>query len=143
MRFLISLAFASCLSAQTVLLLTDEPGAWPTIFDAVGLSLRQASDGPPAVARQQIEAGAFGIVEGNSAAAESWGITPTATRVVVRSVVDPRSPKLGIVWEKAQEVSVFQLPKDAQVFATERWTGAPLMAGLRRGKGSLLWLATK
>ena len=46
MRFLVSLAFASCLSAQPVLLLTDEPGAWPGIFDAVGLSLRQASDLP-------------------------------------------------------------------------------------------------
>ena len=62
---------------------------------------------------------------------------------MVRSVVDARAPKLGIVWEKAQELPVFELPADAQVFARERWTGTPLMAGLRRGKGAVLWLAIK
>ena len=125
------------------LLLTDEPGAWPAIFDSVGLSVRQASDIPSAVAIEQIKSGAFGIVEGASAAAESLGIKPGTKRVVVRSVVDDRAPKLGIIWEKAQELPVFELPADAQVFAKERWTGAPLMAGFRRGKGAVLWLATK
>ena len=88
MRFLVSLVFASCLSAQPVLLLTDEPGAWPGMFDAVGLSLRQASDLPPAVARERIQAGAVGILEGSSAVAEGFGIKPTSKKVVVRSVTD-------------------------------------------------------
>ena len=143
MRSLISLLFASCLSAQPVLLLTDEPGAWPGIFEAVGLSLRQASDLPPAVARERIQSGAVGILEGSSVVAEGFGIRPTSKKVVVRSVTDTRSPKLGIVWEKAQELPVFELPADAQVFAKERWTGAPLMAGFKRGSGSVLWLASK
>jgi hypothetical protein len=142
-RLLTSLVFASCLSAQPVLLLTDEPGAWPGMFDAVGLSLRQASDLPPAVARERIQAGAVGILEGSSAVAEGFGIKPTSKKVVVRSVTDARSPKLGIVWEKAQELPVYELPADARVFAKERWSGAPLMAGLKRGAGSVLWLATK
>ena len=34
--------------------------------------------------------------------------------MVVRSVIDARAPKLGIVWEKAQELPVFELPADAQ-----------------------------
>jgi hypothetical protein len=126
-----------------VLLLTDEPGAWPGIFEAVGLSLRQASDLPPAVARERIHSGSVGILEGSSVVAEGFGIKPTSKKVVVRSVTDARAPKLGIIWDKAQELPVFELPPGAQVFAKERWTGAPLMAGLKHGSGSVLWLAAK
>ncbi len=61
----------------------------------------------------------------------------------VRSVIDERAPKLGIIWEKAQELPVYELPSDAKVFAKERWTGAPLMAGFRRGNGAILWVATR
>ena len=144
MRFLVSIfLFAAALPAQTVLLLTDEPGSWPGIFDSVGMSVRQVSDLPPAIAKEQVSAGAIGILEGASGTAEMFGIVPTGKQVVVGSVVDERSPKLKIIWEKSQELPVFQLPADARVFVKERWTGAPLMAGIRRGKGSVLWLATK
>jgi hypothetical protein len=143
MRLAISLLFVSSLSAQTVLVLTDEPGAWPGIFDSVGLSVRQASDIPPATAIAQVKNGAFGILEGSSASAESLGIKPGAKKVTVRSVIDERAPKLGIIWENAQELPVYELPSDAKVFAKERGTGAPLMAGFRRGNGAILWVATR
>ena len=143
MRLVISLFWVSCLSAQTVLVLTDEPGAWPSVFDSIGLSVRQASDIPPAVAIEQVKRGAFAIVEGASTAAESFGIKPGTKRVSVRSVIDERAPKLGIIWEKAQELPIYELPPDAKIFAKERWTGAPLMAGFRRGAGAVLWVATK
>ena len=143
MRFLISLLLAAGLHAQTVLLLTDESGAWSGIFEAVGMSVTQASDLPPAVAREQVQGGAIGIVEGASAAAEAFGVRAGTKRVVVRSIIDARTPNLGIVWEKAQELPVFELPADAEVFARERWTGTPVMAGIRRGKGAVLWLAIK
>ena len=69
MRLLISfLLLALGLQGQTVLLLTDESGAWPGIFEAVGMSVRQASDVPHAVAKEQVQSGAFAIVEGASAA---------------------------------------------------------------------------
>src|SRR5437899_536886 len=29
----------------------------------------------------------------------------------------------------------------AEVFARERWSGAPMIAGLRRGSGAVLWVA--
>jgi hypothetical protein len=61
--------------------------------------------------------------------------------VVVRSIVDQRAPSLPIVWEKALELPVFKVPKNARLFAVERWRQAPLMAGLQRGKGAVLWLA--
>src|SRR5262249_31835784 len=35
----------------------------------------------------------------------------------------------------------FAAPMGARVFATERWTGAPLLAGYRRGAGAVLWVA--
>jgi hypothetical protein len=144
MRFLISLLlFITCLPAQTVLVLTDEPGSWADIFDSVGMSVRDASDVPPAVAREQVQAGAVGIVEGASPIAEAFGVRAGAKKVVVRSVLDTRAPGLGMIWEKAQPLPVFDLPPDAKIFAKERWTGAPLMAGFRRGKGAVLWVATK
>src|SRR4051794_11390175 len=107
MRLAISLLFVSSLSAQTVLVLTDEPGAWPSIFDSVSLSVRQASDIPSATAIEQIKSGGFGILEGTSATAESLGIKPGTKRVIVRKVIDERAPKLGIIWEKAQELPVY------------------------------------
>ena len=33
------------------------------------------------------------------------------------------------------------LPAGATVFARERWTGAPMTAGIRRGAGAVLWVA--
>ncbi len=51
------------------------------------------------------------------------------------------APKLRIVWEKPLELPVFEMPKEARVFARERWLGAPLMAGFRRGAGAVLWVA--
>jgi hypothetical protein len=144
MRFLISLLLcAACLPAQTVLVLTDEPGSWAAIFDAVGLSVRDASDVPAAVAREQVGAGAVAIVEGSSSMAEAFGIRATAKSLMVRSAVDERAPSLGIIWEKTHPLPLFELPRNSKVFMKERWTGAPLMAGFRHGKGSVLWVATK
>ena len=34
------------------------------------------------------------------------------------------------------------MPAAAQVFTRERWTGVPVVAGFRRGKGAVLWLAS-
>ena len=118
-------------------------GGGDGIFDSVSLSVRQASDIPSATAIEQIKSGAFGILEASSATAESLGIKPGSKRVIVRNVIDERAPKLGIIWEKAQELPVYELPSDARVFVKERWTGAPLMAGFRRGTGAVLWIATK
>jgi hypothetical protein len=131
----------------------DEPGAWPQILSSIGLS--RASGGPAnlfivrTVAPgsipqwiQRIEQGAVVIVEGESQLADALGIKPGKKRVLVRSIVDQRAAKLAIVWETAVELPVFELPKDARVFASERWEGAPLMAAVRKGSGAALWIAT-
>jgi hypothetical protein len=90
---------------------------------------------------QRADRGTIVVVEGESALAAAFGFRPTASRVIVRSVEDLRGPKLRIIWEKAVELPVFEIPKDARVFARERWQGAPLMAGFRRGAGAVLWVA--
>jgi hypothetical protein len=49
--------------------------------------------------------------------------------------------KLPIVWEKGLDLPRYEVPVGAKVFAKERWTSAPMLAGLRRGSGGVLWLA--
>lgn len=87
------------------------------------------------------EAGAFLVLEGRSPVAEALGFRPTNRRVRVRSTVDERLPKLPIIWERTLELPVYQVPEAARVFTRERWSGAPLMAGFRRGQGAILWVA--
>src|SRR5207248_9309537 len=59
----------------------------------------------------------------------------------IASVTDVHLPQLPIVWQSAQEMPRFEVPPTARVFAKERWTGAPLIAGFRRGRGVVLWIA--
>jgi len=84
-------------------------------------------------------------VVGDAPEAQAYGFVPTAKSVTVRSVTEARNPKLQIVWEQALEVPVFRLPPAARVFTQERWTGAPLVAGLAPSAASggkpVLWTA--
>lgn len=131
----------------------DDPGAWPQILSSIGLM--PASGGPsnlfilrtvaPSSIPQWIERidqGGIVVIEGDNELGVALGIKPTTKRVVIRSIVDRRAPKLPIVWEAAADTPVFEVPKDAQVFASERWQGAPVMAAVRRGSGAVLWIAT-
>jgi hypothetical protein len=89
----------------------------------------------------KIEAGAIVVLEGDSELAEALGFKAGSKVVVVRSIVDIHAPQLPIIWEKPLEVRSFELPKQALVYATERWEGAPVLAAVRRGSGAALWLA--
>src|SRR5579864_250880 len=125
----------------------DDPGPWPQILSSVGFMkasggpanlfvVRTAAPGSVPLWIQRIEQGAVVVIEGEGELAKALGIQPGVKRVVVRSIVDQRAPKLPIVWESALEIPVFELPKQAKVFASERWEGAPVMAALRRGSGA-------
>jgi hypothetical protein len=70
------------------------------------------------------------FVVGDSPEAKAYGFRPTSKAVTVRSLIEARNPKLRIIWEEALEVPVFEMPEGARVFTRERWTGAPLVAGL-------------
>jgi hypothetical protein len=129
-----------------------EPGSWPQILGAVGLGagapgspeifvIREGRAAPREDWSGKLGSGAYLILEGASETARSLGFEPSAERVRVLSVEDALNPRADIVWERAEHVPVFRVPREAAVFARERWSGAPLVAGLRRGSGGVLWVA--
>jgi hypothetical protein len=150
--FICSFPIATAATTFTYHIAGDEPGPWPQILSSIGLT--KASGGPANlfVVRnvapgsvpqwlQRVEQGSIVVIEGESELANALGIKPTKKHALVRSIVDHRAPKLSIVWETALEIPVFNIPKDATVFANERWDSAPVMAAVRRGSGTVLWLA--
>jgi hypothetical protein len=92
--------------------------------------------------RERAERGIIAIFEGESTIASSLGFRASAPRVAVQSVEDLRAPKLRIIWEKPVDLPRFEVPTHARIFARERHSGAPLMAGFRLGAGAVLWVAT-
>ncbi len=127
-----------------------DPGGWPAILSSIGLVNAATGDvevipsgAPPSATdwNARVTRGTILILEGESPVAESFGFHTTTARVSVRSVEDLRAPKLRIVWEQTVDLPKFEIPKEARVFARERWEGAPLVAGFRRGAGAILWLA--
>jgi hypothetical protein len=131
--------------------LSEDLGAWPAILEAIGLQRQPAALARIFVARPgaaasaewnaRVENGAILILEGESSLAELFGFRRGRDNVQVHSLVDVHRPGLPIVWEHGLELPTFDLPPNARVFAKERWTGAPMTAGFRRGSGAVLWLA--
>lgn len=127
----------------------DEPNAWPNILGSVGINpgagnivvIPAGAQAPAGIWLKKIEAGALVILEGASPLAEELGIHATTKKIQVRSLTDVNRPQLPILWERALELPVFTLPAGAQIFTSERWEKAPLVGGLRHGKGAVLWLA--
>jgi hypothetical protein len=123
--------------------------SWAKILDAVGILAAPPSQAQVVVtdtisvdtARSRVEQGAILVLEGASPAAQAFGFQPTEKRVEVHSALDARQPKIPLIWETPADVPVFATPPGATVFVKERWQGAPLVAGLRRGAGAVLWLA--
>jgi len=130
----------------------DDPGAWPQILSSVGFAqghglpsgifVVRAGSTPSPELLNRAQTGGFAILEGESDIAAKLGFVATKQNVVVRSIVDRRAPKLSIVWEKELTIPVFDVPKDAQIFAEERWRHVPVMAGMKVGAGAVLWLAS-
>ncbi|MEO7650974.1 MAG: hypothetical protein ABIZ80_10945, partial [Bryobacteraceae bacterium] len=147
------LVFASAAFAQPAMhfQVLGEHGSWPQILSSIGF---QPSQGPAklVVIRPgtpggedwigRAERGAFVILEGESPAATLFGFRPTAKQVRVAGIEDARRPGLSIIWEKPLELPQYEIPPDARVFARERRSGAPVLAGVRRGAGAALWVIT-
>ena len=131
----------------------DSAGSWPAVLSSVGLidgtlasaGVVVAPQGTKADAAEwmdRVDKGAILILDGDSPLAAAFGFKPGAKpHIIARSVEDVRAPKLRIVWERPLELAVFDIPKEARLFARERWQRAPLMAGFRRGSGAVLWVA--
>jgi hypothetical protein len=65
----------------------------------------------------------------------------TGRTVQVAAVAELRNPSLEVVWEKPLTLPVYDLPEGARIFAREKRTGAPLVAGLQRDGRAVLWTA--
>lgn len=157
MRFLVSLwLLAAPLGAAELpyfSVLSDDAGAWPAILSSIGLEQRPAGVARVFVARTgaaasaewpgRVERGSILILEGESSLAESFGFRRAKGKdnVKVTSVRDMHRPELPIVWEHGLELPAYEIPAEAKVFARERWNGAPLEAGFRKGAGAVLWIA--
>jgi hypothetical protein len=155
MRLAVSLLAAAAALRATAppyfSVLSEDTGSWPAILSSIGLQKQPAVMARVFVARAgspaspewpaRVERGAVLILEGESSLAEMFEFHRTQENVKVTSLVDVHRPSLPVVWEKPLELPVPSIPSGAQVFARERWTGAPMMAGLRRGAGAVLWIA--
>jgi hypothetical protein len=133
----------------------EAAGPWDAALSSIGL-VKSSGDGAGIVVAPiganlpaqewtaRVERGTILILEGESPLAVAFGFRPGAKpHVIVRSVEDVHAPKLRIIWEKPMELPVFEMPREARLFAKERWqTGqVPLMAGFRKGAGAVLWIA--
>ena len=131
--------------------IAGEAGSWPEILGAIGLQAQAASQSQVFVAGagaaaakdwpERVEKGAILILEGESTLAAQFGFRPDTGTVRVSSLISARHPELPIVWEKGLDLPVFEVPAEAQLFARERWTGAPMVAGQKMGAGAVLWVA--
>src|SRR5664279_3366687 len=132
--------------------LSEDAGAWPAILSSVGFQRKPAGVSRIFVARTgasasvewraRVERGAVLILEGESSLADLFGFRRSRKDPVrVQSLTDVHRPELQIVWQAGLELPLFEVPEGAQVFARERWSGAPLTAGMKVGTGAILWVA--
>src|ERR1017187_4346717 len=152
------LSFVSAASAAASLpyfsVLSEDAGAWPgpNLLPPLAPRRQPAGVSRVFVARSgatasvewpaRVERGAILILEGESSLADLFGFRRSRRDPVrVQSLTDVHRPTLPIVWEQGLELPVFDMPPGAQVFATDRWTGAPMSAGLKRGSGAVFWIA--
>ncbi len=148
---LLLMPLAQAATLPTFSVLSEDPGGWPFLLQSVGFLPQPAASAHIFVLRAgsggssewpaRVENGAYLILEGESSTAESFGFHPTKENVRITSLEDVHLPKLRIVWEKGLELPRFEMPNEAKIFAKDRWTGAPLLAGFRRGAGAVLWVA--
>lgn len=152
----VSLFFCGLLSAYAVEpsfhfhVAGDDPGPWPAIFQSIGMTAGTSGmanvivlpAGTPVAAstwRPRVEQGVILVLEGNSEFASALGIAPTEKRVQTRQIRDVHDESLSIIWERTLDLPVYSVPPAAKVFSRERWTNAPLAAGLRLGRGAVFW----
>ena len=150
-KALLALALVPLCQAGTFTVLGPQTAAWPAILSSVGHIPGPAATadifvippGTPAAVdwKSKVESGATLILEGSSPLAASFGFKALSDTVSVVHLIDEHNPALPVIWAKPVELPRYEVPAAARVFAKDRWTNAPLVAGLRSGAGTLLWVA--
>ena len=146
MRLLASLALWLPIMAQsgTYFACGADSSAWAHILSAVSFSPAPREKAAVVICNDAgpIGQGALQVLVGESESSRALGFVPDGEVVSVRNVVDVRSPDLKIVWQEAASIQKTAVPPKTSVFVREKWTGAPLVAGIQRDGHAVLWLAT-
>jgi len=155
MRLLISfVVFAASLPAQQFgyAVLNHDPGPWNEVLASIGMLAKPVPEASVLVARPstpaapewaaRVESGAFLILEGDSSLGRSFGFRLLDRTTRLSSLIDTHQPQTPLILEKSLELTETAVPAEARVFTRERWTNVPVLAGFRRGKGAVLWVAT-
>ncbi len=150
---LLASALAASCSAGTFAIVGTEGGSWPSILSsaghvpgpAVSADIFVAPSGTPATAdwQSKVKNGAALILESSSPLSASFGFRSGLDTVSVIHLVDVHNPGLPVIWNKAVEMPHTEVPAGATVFAKDRWTGAPVVAGFRLGAGAVLWVGVQ
>jgi len=130
---------------------SDKPGPWPDILHSLGIReqtrenarvfiLPEGSQAIPQIVYPKDNR--IFILEGDSEMARDFGIFPAEHDAQVRKVRDIHQPGLSIVWEKPVKVPRYKIPRKAKILMWDRAHRTPLMAVLRTGTTSVLWMAT-
>ncbi|MGD1073174.1 MAG: hypothetical protein ABSB15_23925, partial [Bryobacteraceae bacterium] len=148
---LLFVAFAASCAGGTFAILGPRAGSWPSVLSAAGhvsgpaasADIFVAPSGTPASVdwQSKVKNGVALILEGSSPLGVSFGFRSAPGAVSVIHLVDAHNPGLPVIWSKPVEIPLANIPAGATVFAKERWTGAPLVAGFRLGAGAVLWVA--
>lgn len=146
-RFALSLLCGAFVCSAAVPTFAIEEGdartvAWTKIFASVGVATAPKERAsililPPGQGERLDALAAEHIV-----IAEGSTFPQNGTAISVRHMVDEHAPAFPILWQQPVDIVPSALPPDFHVYATERWSGAPLLAGKRTGHGAILWLAT-
>jgi hypothetical protein len=145
-------AFTAACSAGTFHVPAGAPGPWPLILasaghvaaaEDAGADIYVAPPNAPASPDWRAKAmnGAAVILEGSSPLASGFGFRPGSGTISCIHIVDEHNPALPVIWGSAVDIPRYETPANAQIFAKERWTGAPVVAGYRLGAGAVLWIA--
>jgi hypothetical protein len=145
-------ACAAACNAGTFRVPASAPGSWPLILSSAGHAPAEGSAAAdiyvaplnaPASPdwRAKAMSGAAVILEGSSPLASEFGFRPGHDIVSCIHVVDEHHPALPVIWSRALDMPRYEVPATARIFAKERWTGAPVIAGYRLGAGAVLWVA--
>ena len=150
LTLLIAYAPAAAVAGRFEFHAAVDSGAWARILSTIAwtpgpadsASLLVLGDGTavsPALSTL-VERGSILVLQGESPAAESFGFRGSSERIHVGGIVEARQPSLAIFWQVPVELPRFAVPRAARLFAKERRTGAPVLAGFRRGAGAVLWM---
>jgi hypothetical protein len=136
--------------ATTFQVSNTAPAAWEKLFASIGVEETLSTSpsiivaGPTAHIDVSVSERHILILEGFGPAAHDLGFTekPGAPAISIRQICDAHAPQMQIFWEQPEAVPEIQIPDGFQVFATEKWKHAPVLAGKRTAHGAILWLAT-